>query len=187
MRRHTLKPTLVAIVIGFMLIAQTAATIIGAPPLQRERSKLFYLFRVDGTFSEELSAGTVSDHSKDFPGFQLTAARLEDDSRAFLSRLKSSLTIANNGDKRITEVAWRIDVYDASVRSFSASVLQTCKINIYPGETGVASEKFGAVLPDRMIVLLQLRRVSFADNTSWSSSEECSLAGDLKTVDCKSK
>ena len=82
MDRRNLKSILVRIVIGVTLIAETATTVTGAPPLQRERSKLFYLFRLDGTFSEELSAGTVSDHSTYFPGFQLTAARLEDDSLA---------------------------------------------------------------------------------------------------------
>ena len=187
MPRRNLKSILVRIVIGVTLIAEMATTVSAATPLQRERSRLFYLFRLDGTFSEELSAGTVSDRSTNFPGFQLTSARLEDDSLGFLSRLRSSLTIANSGDKRITEVIWRVDVFDAAVRSFSVSVLQTCKINIYPGESGVAYEKFGAVLPDRMVVLLQLRSVSFADNTSWSSSEECSLTEDLRTVDCKSK
>jgi len=185
MCRRALKPILIGIVIGLTLITQAAASIVGATPSQRERSKPFYLFRLDGTFGEELSVEAVSDHLMDSPGFQLTAARIEDDSLGFLSRIKSSLTIANRGDKRITEVAWRIDVYDASVRSFSAGVVQICKINIYPGETGVASEKFGAVLPDRMVILLQLSRVSFDDNTSWSPSAECLLAGDLKTVECR--
>ena len=174
------------IVIGLTLIIQMTATGIAAPS-QRESSKPYYLFRLEGTFGEELAGETVSDYSIEHPEFALTAARLEDDSLGVLSRLRSLLTINNTGNKRITEVVWRLDVHDASVRSFSASVVQTCKINIYPGETAVASEKFGATLPDKMVVLLQLLRVSFEDGSVWSSPGECQLGKDLKTVACQKR
>ena len=178
--------SVVRIVIGLTLIIQMTATGIAAPS-QREGSKLYYLFRLEGTFGEEIAGETVSDYSIEHPEFALTAVRLEDDGLGVLSRLRSLLTINNSGNRRITEVVWRLDVHDTSVRSFSASVVQTCKINIYPGETAVASEKFGAALPDKMVVLLQLLRVSFEDGSVWSSPGECLLGKDLKTVSCRSR
>jgi hypothetical protein len=98
------------------------------------------------------------------------------------------LTIANSDAKRrITEVEWRLDVYDEALRSLSQRVLQTDKVNIYAGESAVASAKFGAVLPDRMIVLLQIIKVSFDGGSAWSPTEQCSLGEDLRTISCKSK
>jgi hypothetical protein len=60
-------------------------------------------------------------------------------------------------------------------------------VNIYSGERAVASARFGAVLPDRMVVLFQLVSVTFADDSVWSSTEECFLEEDLVTVSCKSR
>jgi hypothetical protein len=115
----------------------------------------------------------------------LTAARLETDSMGFLTRLKSSLTLSNEGQRRITEVEWRIDVYDESLRSQNRRVSQTDKTNIYPGETATVSSKFGAVLPDKMVVLLELVRVSFDDETAWFSPVVSELESDLRTIACK--
>jgi hypothetical protein len=155
---------------------------------QDHSPNLVRLFRLDGTFSTELPVKiNLEGKSEDF-GFALRSARLEADNMSFLTRLRSVLTIANSDAKRrITEVEWRLDVYDEALRSLSQRVLQTDKVNIYPGETGNASARFGAVLPDRMVVLLQLVRVSFDDGSTWSPKEECSLRDDLRTVSCKSK
>ncbi|MEK6321653.1 MAG: hypothetical protein AABN33_08215 [Acidobacteriota bacterium] len=159
-----------------------------ATDAQENRSGIVRLFRLDGTFSTDLSAKTRSEDGSENSGFTLRNARLEADSMGFLTRLRTVLTIAN-GDtrRRITEVEWRLDVYDESVRSLSQRVLQADKVNIYPGETAAVSAKFGAVLPDRMIVLLQLVRVSFEDRSTWSPPVECWLAEDLRSVSCKSK
>jgi hypothetical protein len=153
---------------------------------QDKDSRLVRLFKLDGTFSSELPLKTNSEPKSKPPGVRLTGARLEADSLGFLTRLRAMLTIANDDPaRRITGVEWRLDVFDASLRSVSARVLQTDKVNIYSGESAVASAKFGGVLPDRMVVLLQLVRVSFADSSVWSSTEECSLGEDLRTVSCK--
>jgi len=146
------------------------------------------LFRLEGTFSEELATKISSDDKPEGPGFTLTGARLEADSLGALTRIRTILTIANDDRaRRITEVEWRLDVFDASLGSASTRLVQTDKINIYAGETGVASNKFAAVLPDRMIVLLQLVRVAFADGPGWSTTADCSLGKDLRTVSCQSK
>ena len=159
----------------------------GAHYIQSDGLRTVWLFKLEGTFSEELPVKRDSDHKSANPGFLLTRARLEADNFGFSTRLRSMLTITNGNDKqRITEVEWRLDVHDASVRSVSVRVLQSEKVKIYAGETAVASAKFGAVLPDRMVVLLQLSKVSFADGSAWLAEEECELGEDLRTISCKS-
>lgn len=146
------------------------------------------LFRLDGSLSTELPVKINSEGKSEDFGFALRSARLEADNMSFLTRLRSVLTIVNSDAKRrITEVEWRLDVYDEGLRSLSQRVLQADKVSIYPGETAGASAKFGAVLPDRMIVLVQLVKVAFADGSTWSSAEECSLGEDLRSVSCRSK
>jgi len=168
-----------------LLLVATSVHTTGA---QESQSSVVRLFKLDGTFGTELPAKINSaDKSEDY-GFTLRDARLEADSMGFLTRLRSVLTVANSDSARkITEVEWRLDVYDEALHSLSQRVLQADKVNIYAGETAGASAKFGAVLPDRMTILLQLIRVSFDDGSAWSSSEECSLGADLRTVSCKSK
>ena len=171
-----------------LLVLLLVASGIQTTGAQESRSSVVRLFKLDGTFGSELPARINSaDKSEDY-GFTLRDARLEADSIAFLTRLRSVLTVANSDSaRRITEVEWRLDVYDEALRSLSQRVLQADKVSIYAGETGVASAKFGAVLPDRMVVLLQLIRVSFVDGSAWSPAEQCSLGEDLRTVSCKSK
>jgi hypothetical protein len=183
LRRPQAKSIVQVILIGVVgLMAPATAS------AQTDQSHFVRLFKLEGTFSEERSAKISSDDKSKSPGFALTDARLEADSAGFLTRLRALLTIVNpDASRRITEVEWRLDVFDESLRSVSARVIQTDKVSIYGGETGVASARFGAVLPDKMMVLLQLIRVSFADGPAWSSPEECSLGDDLRSVSCKSK
>jgi hypothetical protein len=171
-----------------LLVLLLVATSVHTTGAQESRSSVVRLFKIDGTFGTELPAKTNSaDKSEDF-GFTLRSARLEADNMSFLTRLRSVLTIANSdASQRITEVELRLDVYDEALRSLSQRVLQTDKVNIYAGESAVASAKFGAVLPDRMVVLLQLIRVAFVDGSAWSPTEQCSLGEDLRTISCKSK
>jgi hypothetical protein len=185
---QTFKYRLAKSAVQIGLIGVLVAMAPNATHAQENRASPVLLFRLDGTFSSELPVKFKSEGYSETRGFTLRKARLEADSMGFLTRLRSVLTLAN-GDptRRITEAEWRLDVYDEALRTFSQRVLQTDKVNIYPGETAAASAKFGAVLPDRMVVLLQLIRVSFADGSAWSSSKECSLGGDLRTVSCKSK
>ena len=147
------------------------------------------LFRLEGTFSEEIAAKVSRDNKvEQNSGFSLSGARLEADSLGSLTRIRTILNIINDDPtRRITEVEWRLDIFDAQVRSASASVTQTEKINIYAGETGSPSAKFAAVLPDKLIVLLQVSRVSFADGSDWSAAESCSLGSDRRSVSCTSK
>ena len=171
-----------------LLVLLVAAMVIKTTYAQETRGNFVRLFRLDGSFGTELPVKISSEEKSEDYGFTLRDARLEADSMGFLTRLRSVVTVANsNSARRITEVEWRLDVYDEALRSLSQRVLQTDKVNIYAGETGVASAKFGAVLPDRMVVLLQLSRVVFADGSGWSPTEQCSLGEDLRTISCKSK
>jgi hypothetical protein len=171
-----------------LLVLLLVATSVQTTGAQENRSSVVRLFKLDGTFGTELPAKINSaDKSEDY-GFTLRSARLEADNMSVLTRLRSVLTIANSdARRRITEVEWRLDVYDEALHSLSQRVLQTDKVNIYAGESAVASAKFGAVLPDRMVVLLQLSRVAFVDGSAWSPTEQCSLGEDLRTISCKSK
>ena len=183
LKRHIPRLTIGAIFIG--LLATAAPRIDG---WEENNSRLVWLFRLEGAFSEELPIETGSDDKIENPGFILREARLEADNGGSFTRLRALLTIANNAPRRrITDVEWRLDVYDASLRSVSARVVQKDKLNIYPGESAVASARMGAVLPDRMVVLLQITRVAFADGPAWLVAKECSLGEDLRTVTCKSK
>ncbi len=171
-----------------LLVLLLVATSVHTTGAQESRSSVVRLFKLDGSFGTELPAKTNSADKSEGFGFTLRSARLEAESMGFLTRLRSVLTVANSDNaRRITEVEWRLDVYDEALRSLSQRVLQTDKVSIYAGETGVASAKFGAVLPDRMVVLLQIIRVSFVDGSAWSPTEQCSLGEDLRTVSCKSK
>ena len=170
-----------------LLVLLLVATSVHTTGAQENRSSVVRLFKLDGTFGTVLPVKINSEGKTDV-GFTLRDARLEAESMGFLTRLRSVLTVANSDSaRRITEVEWRLDVYDEALRSLSQRVLQTDKVNIYAGETGVASAKFGAVLPDRMVVLLQLIRVSFADGSVWLPTEQCSLGEDLRTISCKSR
>jgi hypothetical protein len=184
----TLKKHLATFSIGIVLVGTLIATVREGSGSQEDTSGLVRLFRLDGTFSEQLAANLRSEDNLKNPGFALTSARLEAENAGALTRLRTLLTISN-GDpsRRITEVEWRVDIYDASLRSLSARVLQAHKVNIYPGETESASERLGAVLPDRMIVLLQLTKVSFVEGPAWIATGECSLGQDLRSVTCKTK
>jgi hypothetical protein len=171
-----------------LLVLLLAATGLKTTYAQENHANVVRLFRLDGSFSTELPGKIDSEGKLEDVGFTLRSARLEADNMSVLTRLRSVLTISNVvATRRITEVEWRLDVYDEALRSLSQRVPQTDKVNIYAGETGVASAKFGAVLPDRMVVLLQLSRVVFADGSAWSPTEQCSLGEDLRTISCKSK
>lgn len=154
---------------------------------QTENSPIFRLFRLEGTYSEELAASPKSPNKQNSSGFSLVSARLENDGIGALAKVRSTLTIANEGNRRITEVEWQLDIFDASIGNASNSVAQSEKKNIYSGETANVSARFGAVLPDRMVILLQITRISFVEGPPWSPSKECSLEPDLKTVTCESK
>jgi hypothetical protein len=186
MRTQILKRNLATFGVAIILVGIPIAP--AAPGSQSDPSSFVRLFRLDGTFSEELAAKIRSDDKFKNPGFALIGARLEADNGGFLTRLRALLTIANDqSGRRITEVEWRVDIYDASLRTVSARVLQADKVNIYPGETAAASAKLGAVLPDRMIVLLQISKVSFIEGPAWVAPQECSLEQDLRSVTCKTK
>jgi hypothetical protein len=154
---------------------------------QTENPPIFRLFKLEGTYSEELSANARSLSKQNLPGFSVISARLENDGMGALAKIRSTLAIANEDSRRITEVEWRLDIFDASLGNASNAVAQSEKKNIYSGETANVSARFGAVLPDRMVILLQVTRVAFAEGPSWSPSKECALEPDLKTVTCESK
>lgn len=171
-----------------LLVLALAATGPQAIDAQENRSSTVRLFRLDGSFSADLPVKIDSEAKSQEIGFSLLGARLEADQMSFLTRLRSVLTIANrDANQRIIEMEWRLDIYDEALRSLSQRVLQSDKVKIYPGETAAASAKFGAVLPDRMVILFQLVRVSFADGPAWSSPRLCSLGEDLRTISCKSR
>jgi hypothetical protein len=173
---------LTQVLLGSLLIT-TALSITSA---QENQSSLVRIFKLEGSFGAEVSARFESQNEN--VGFTLRSARIESDSLGFLTRVRSILTIGNgDGGRRITEVEWRLDIYDDALRSLTQQVLQKDKANIYPGETATVSAKFGALLPDKMIVLLQIVRVSFADGSAWSPAIECGLNTDLKTISCKGK
>jgi len=149
---------------------------------------IFRLFRLEGSSGQEVAAKAKSVDKQSSPGFSLVGARLENDGMGALARIRTTLTIANqDSTRRITEVEWRLDVFDVSVGNSATTVVQSEKINIYSGETANVSARFGAVLPDRMVILLQVTRVAFAEGLSWLPSKECSLEPDLKTVTCESR
>jgi hypothetical protein len=105
-----------------------------------------------------------------------------------LARIRTTLTIANqNSTRRITEVEWRLDVFDASVGNSTNQVIQSETKNIYSGETANVSARFGGILPDRMVILLQLTRIAFDEGPDWTPSRLCSLEPDFSTVSCESK
>ena len=149
---------------------------------------IFRLFRLEGSSSQEVAAKVISVDKQSSPGFSLVSARLENDGIGPAARIRTTVTIANQDSaRRITEVEWRLDIFDASLKNRTNQITQSAKINIYAGETANASARFGAVLPDRMIILLQLNRVAFDEGAAWSPSRLCSLETDLATVSCESK
>lgn len=171
-----------------LLVLAFAATGPRAIDAQENRSSTVRLFRLDGSFSADLPVKIDSEAKSQEIGFSLLSARLEADQMSFLTRVRSVLTVANrDANQRIIEMEWRLDIYDEALRTLSQRVLQSDKVKIYPGETASASANFGAVLPDRMVILFQLVRVSFADGPAWSSPRLCSLGGDLRTISCKSR
>jgi len=146
---------------------------------QPENAPIFRLFKLEGTYSEELAANSKSPTKQNVPGFSVVSARLENDGMGALAKLRSTLTITNEDSRRITEVEWRLDIFDASIGNANRSVVQSEKKNIYSGETANVSARFGAVLPDRMVILLQVTRVAFVEGPSWSPSMECLLESNL--------
>ena len=176
----------------FIRAALTAVFVIGnaihIELAQEERSGSVRLLRLDGSFSSELPTRIDSPDSSEIDGFRVIEARLENDGMGALSRIRSRLTVVNTGQKRrITAVDWLLSIYDEASGSQSQRVVQTAKLNIYPGDQATATESFGAVLPDRMIILLQVVRVSFDEGTAWLAPVNCSVGEDLRTVSCKSQ
>lgn len=176
-----------------LLLSQISHMILpGVIGVQREarqnKDSVVRLLRLEGSFATEEPVKSISGNRPEAAGFILSDVRLEGDSMGFLTRIRSVLTIANlESSRRISQVEWRLDIYDAVVRSHSQDVLQSEKVNIYPGETANASSKFGAVLPDKLIVFFRLVRVSFADGSSWMPAAECTLGDDLRSITCTPK
>jgi hypothetical protein len=149
---------------------------------------IFRLFRLEGSSGQEVAAKAKSVDKQSSRGFSLVSARLENDGMGALARIRTTLTIANqNSTRRITEVEWRLDVFDASVGNSTNQVIQSETKNIYSGETANVSARFGGILPDRMVILLQLTRIAFDEGPDWTPSRLCSLEPDFSTVSCESK
>ena len=109
---------------------------------QIENPPIFRLYKLEGTYSEELSTNPKSSNKQNPPGFSVVSARLENDGMGALAKLRSTLTIVNEASRRITEVEWLLDIFDASIGNASNSVAQSEKKNIYPGETANVSARF---------------------------------------------
>lgn len=166
--------------------AGSLAILIVAQVINAQNNSSVWLFRLDGSFGVELPANMRSpEEFKDFKiGFR--SAKLESDSMGVLTRIRSGVTLSNGEPiRRIIEVEWRLDLYDEVLKSQRQSILQSEKLNIYPGETATAQAKFGGVLPDRMVALLQVVRISFDDGSVWTPATRCSLDEDLRSITCK--
>src|ERR1700752_4477881 len=123
-----LRTTLLAV----FVTSSTSPTIIA----QQSPSGTVRLFRLAGSFGTELPVKINSEDNSETFGIRLRDASLEADSVGFLTRLRSVLELDNrDAARRITEVEWRLDVYDEALRSLSQRVLQSEKVNIYPGES----------------------------------------------------
>lgn len=188
MHNQAPQQSLAAVILRTTLVGIILFAASDSARAQSEGSSFVRLFRLEGTFGSELPVKTSIDEKAGKAGFTLAAVRLEADQMMVLTRVRSFLTLVNGETgRRITEAEWRLDVYDVSLRNLANRVLQSEKVKIYAGETGKASANFGALLPDRMVVLFQLARVSFDDGSAWVPAWECTLEEDLRTVSCKSK
>src|SRR5215471_818753 len=101
---------------------------------------VFRLFRLEGSSSQEIDAKGKSTEKQPSPGFSLVSARLENDGMGAVARIRTTLTIANqDSTRRITEVEWRLDIFDASIGNTTNQIIQSEKKNIYSGETANVS------------------------------------------------
>lgn len=166
--------------------AGSLSILILAQVINAQNKSSVWLFRLDGSFGVELPANLGSPENFDDLKIVFPGATLESDSMGFLTRVRSGVTLSNREPiRRIVEVEWRLDVYDEVLKSQTKSILQSEKVNIYPGETATARARFGSVLPDRMLVLLQVVRISFDDGSGWTTETRCSLDKDLRSITCK--
>ena len=153
---------------------------------QENSRRVVFLVRVDGSFGRLVPAQILWSGEKSETVVTIDRIRIEVDSLGFLSRLRSEFVVTNNDKSRkIKEAEWRLDIYDESIRNLSRRVLLTDKVRVDPGASSPVRAKFGAVLPDRMLVLLQLTRINFLDGSAWSPNAQCELEPDFVTIRCK--
>lgn len=170
------------------LLALSLAAMFCAQPLltQEGRSDLARLLRLDGLSGTEVRVTITVKGPPSAPLVALRDARIDAEGMGFLARYRSSLTVVNHDPGRtVAGLEWRLDVYDEDYRILSRSLLLDGEVKISPGASGTASVRFGATLPDRMVVLAQLARVTFSDDSTWTPLAQCRLGDDLKSVTCE--
>jgi hypothetical protein len=157
-------------------------------PAQEIRPSPVRLIRLQGSFGKDVPIKSISGE-RYFDGvIELSQARLESEPLSFLTRVWSSLTVVNkDSSRKITEIEWRLDIHDESLGILSRRVFQVEKVRVDSEQSARVSANFAAVLPDRMLILLQLTRVSFAEGLSRASPVECTLEKDMLSVTCRSK
>lgn len=170
------------------LLALSLAAMFCSHPLfgQEDRSDIARVLRLDGLSGTEVRM-TIIVKGRPSPSLVgLRDVRIDAEGTGFLARFRFSLAVVNRDPARtVAELEWRLDVYDQDYRILSRSLLLNGKVKISPGGSGTASVRFGATLPDRMLVLAQLARVTFSDGSTWTSPAQCRLGDDLKSVTCE--
>ncbi|HXG92270.1 MAG TPA: hypothetical protein VNN73_07865 [Blastocatellia bacterium] len=180
MSLQLLKHGALALFIMMVALAQSSSA-------QQNLSDIARLVRLEGSFGTEIPAKADLPAEPIEPLIALGAVRIEADSMGFHTRLWPSVEIVNKDAARtITEVLLRLDIYDEELRVLSRSIPLSEKVKAEPKASASMSVRFAAILPDRMLILIQIASIKFADGSAWRPPVECSLAEDFKSLTCKS-
>lgn len=84
----------------------------------------------------------------------------------------------------------KVTTYDPQRREWVDSLFINKKGVISPGADSWASIKTAhsrVPVTDKMVLFVQLERVTFSDGSQWKASTDCALSDDLQEIRCKPK
>jgi len=174
-----------SIIAAHTLLLLSALNLVQSPPAQGRDYGFLRLIRLDGAFGKEMAGGPSTQGEQARAVVTLGDVKVEAEPLGFHTRLRFALTIANATDRKMTEIEWRLDIYDEDLRILSRRYFFSDRLEIEPNASAKTSIKFAAVLPDRMILLVHLTNAKFKDGSSWRPPADCSLLEDMKRLKCQ--
>jgi hypothetical protein len=100
----------------------------------------------------------------------------------------TELEIINlDSGRTITNIEWEVDTYYRTSRVHGGHYFQESNTKIKPNKKAKVRDKISTCVGNDILVLAQLRKITFDDGFVWSSSIDCKPSSDLKSLACASR
>jgi hypothetical protein len=110
-----------------------------------------------------------------------------------LQRLVSRLTVRNlDSSRMVKSTEWRVDIYDSTRGGRADRLFLSSEVEVMPGQVSKMDclitndvERDKRILPEKAIVLIQLLKVTFQDDSVFKPDLTCEASAALNSLDCK--